>query len=298
MFEKVLVAVDFSAYSQNILSSIRDIPGIQEVVLLHVVDATHPSRHGWSHEPEIENVKIRLAEKKAGLERYGLKVSVHIDVIVSVITEGDVAHAILEAAEEQKVSLIVLGARGIHPVRELLLGSVSSTVLRNATTHVLIFHAGAGACPPGNEPALQGQLFSRILVPTDFSGPSEDTLSLVAALPGAREIVLLHVVTGAESRRDPWAVSAEEAKDRLDAMGKGPARDGLTVTSRVRIGDPAGMIQSVAAEDAVSLIAMNAFGTGLLREMLLGSTTFTVVRKAEVPVLVVRSKPDPENNGE
>ena len=44
MFEKVLVALDFSVYSQKILDRITEIPGIQEVVLLHVVDATRPSR--------------------------------------------------------------------------------------------------------------------------------------------------------------------------------------------------------------------------------------------------------------
>ena len=46
MFEKVLVALDFSAYSQKILDCISEIPGIEEVVLLHVVDATNPSKLG------------------------------------------------------------------------------------------------------------------------------------------------------------------------------------------------------------------------------------------------------------
>jgi hypothetical protein len=49
MFRKVLVALDFSAYTQRILDCISEIPGIEEVVLLHVVDATHPSKLGWSH---------------------------------------------------------------------------------------------------------------------------------------------------------------------------------------------------------------------------------------------------------
>lgn len=85
-----------------------------EVVLLHVVDATHPSRHGWTQGPEIENARIRLAEKKEMLENSGLKVQVYVDVIVSVITEGDVAQAILETAASCNISLIVAGARGIR----------------------------------------------------------------------------------------------------------------------------------------------------------------------------------------
>lgn len=289
MFSKVLVALDFSPSSQNILDRIREIPGVREVVLLHVVDATHPSRRGWTHGPEIENAKLRLAEKKADLEKAGLKVQATVDVIVSVITEGDVARAILEAAETHRVSLIVVGARGINPIRELLLGSVSSSVLRHAKTHVLVFHSRT--CPPDTASPSQ-ELFSKLLVPTDFSRSAGETLSLVAAIPGIRDLILLHVISRAESEPEIEA-SVAETRDRLDAMKKELKNAGLTVLSRIRIGDPAEMILSVAADDAPSLVALNAFGTGLLREMLLGSTTFTVVRKAEIPVLVIRSEPEP-----
>ena len=48
MFEKVLVALDFSQYSQKILNRVSEIPGISEVVLLHVIDATSPSRLEWT----------------------------------------------------------------------------------------------------------------------------------------------------------------------------------------------------------------------------------------------------------
>ena len=48
MFKKVLVALDFSPSSQKILDRISEIPGIQEVVLVHVVDATRPARLDWT----------------------------------------------------------------------------------------------------------------------------------------------------------------------------------------------------------------------------------------------------------
>jgi hypothetical protein len=44
MFEKVLVALDFSVYSQKILDRISEIPGIQEVILVHIVDTNRPAR--------------------------------------------------------------------------------------------------------------------------------------------------------------------------------------------------------------------------------------------------------------
>ncbi len=38
MFEKVLFPIDFSEYAHKTLECIREIPGIKEVVLLHVID--------------------------------------------------------------------------------------------------------------------------------------------------------------------------------------------------------------------------------------------------------------------
>jgi nucleotide-binding universal stress UspA family protein len=49
------------------------------------------------------------------------------------------------------------------------------------------------------------------------------------------------------------------------------------------------MILSVADEGDVSLIAMSAFGLDWIRELVLGSTTFTVVRKTKKPVLIIRT---------
>ena len=173
MFEKVLVALDFSSYSQKILDRVPEIPGIREVVFLHVVDATHPSRRGWTHGPHIENAKILMDEKKEALEKHGLKVTIHVDVIVNVITQGTIAQSILEIADKENVSLIVMGARGINPIQELLLGSVSSTVLRDAGMSVLIIRDTSLLSTTVSDRPL----FSSVLVPTDFSRPSDDVIS-------------------------------------------------------------------------------------------------------------------------
>lgn len=291
MFRKVLVALDFSAYTQRILDCISEIPGIKEVVLLHVVDATHPSKLGWSHTPYIENAKLLMTEKKEFLENLGLKVHIYVDIIVNVITQGTVSSAILEAAETNKVSLIVMGARGINPIQELLLGSVSSSVIRHAHTNVLIMHfnpaqENTDVCP---DPSSK-KLFSKILVPTDFSPSAIDTLSFIKTIPAIQTIVLLHVVNRAESHQG-IETSVSEARNRLADIKKELTGSsiGISVNLHVRVGDPTEMILSVAREDDVSLIAMSAYGTDRVREMLVGSTTFTLVRRTRKPVLVVRA---------
>lgn len=288
MFEKVLVALDFSAYSRKVLDCISGIPGVREVVLIHVVDATHPSKLGWTHEPYIENAKLRMAEKKEALEHLGLKVRVNVEVIVNVITQGTVSRAILEAAETHRVSLIVMGARGINPIQELLLGSVSSSVLRHAATSVLILHfrpapdeGGKPACVPDQA------LFSDVLIPTDFSRHAGDTFTFMKTIPGIREMILLHVVDKAESHQE-IAAAVQDAKTRLARMEQECAASGISAKVHVRVGDPTEMALSVAEEDNVSLIAIGAYGTDRVREMLLGSTAFTIVRRTRRPVLVIR----------
>ena len=291
MFDKVLVALDFSSYSQKILDHVPEIPGIREAVFLHVVDATHPSRLGWTHGPHIENAKILMDEKKEALEKHGLKVTIHVDVIVNVITQGTIAQSILEIADNENVSLIVMGARGINPIQELLLGSVSSTVLRDAGMSVLIIRDTSLL----STTVTDRPLFSNVLVPTDFSRPSDDVIAVLKTLEGMKKVALLHVVSRAESKAE-IREGVADAKTRLTALQQDLAADGIMATPRVRIGDPTEMILSVAEEEDVSLIAMNAHGTDRLRSLILGSTTFTVVRRAKKPVLIVRTEKKDETD--
>jgi nucleotide-binding universal stress UspA family protein len=53
------------------------------------------------------------------------------------VREGPAAHVILQVADEEDASLIVLGTRGPSSAAELLLGSVSTEVLRLARCPVL-----------------------------------------------------------------------------------------------------------------------------------------------------------------
>ena len=290
MFEKVLIALDFSPYSQKILDHISEIPGIQEVILLHVINESQPARveltDGHFH---IEDPKILLKEKKEFLENLGLMVRISVDVIVSAITQGPVSQAILEIAETENVSLIVIGARGINPIQELLLGSVSSSVIRYAKTNVLLLHFSPEPDSPDTSPGPSRQkLFSKVLAPTDFSKPAGDVLALVQTIPGIAELILLHVVNRAESQPQ-IEVSVNEAQARLEEIKKEFTGAGVDVKLRVCVGDPTEMILSLSEEEDVSLIAMSAYGTDWLRNFLLGSTTFTVVRRSKRPVLIIRT---------
>ncbi len=210
-----------------------------------------------------------------------------MDILVDTITQGNVSTAILETAEANQVSLIIVGARGANPIKELLLGSVSSTVLRRAGTSVLILPGVSETVDSDHSGSLSRlELFSKVPVPTDFSESAMDAFSMIKSIPGIRELVLLNVVTKAESQSE-IETSVMEAQSRLEGM-KREISAGITTRIHVRVGDPAGMIDSVARDEGVSLISMSAHGTDWLHEMVLGSTTFSVLRKTKRPVLVIR----------
>jgi nucleotide-binding universal stress UspA family protein len=55
---------------------------------------------------------------------------------------GDPAKVLVKQSE--RLGLLVLGSRGYGPIKSVLLGSVSSYVLRNARCPVLVVPRGAG----------------------------------------------------------------------------------------------------------------------------------------------------------
>jgi len=288
MFEKVLLPTDFSPDSQRVLGYVKDIPGVRNVTLLHVVDATRPSRRGWEHGPHRENAKILLDENRQALEKNGVQAEVIIEAIVNTITQGDIPLTILEKAETESVSLIMMGARGKNTIQNILLGSVSANVIRHAKTPVLLMRFP----PDSREGENRPNLFSRILVPVDFSEPSRFTLSLLEDLPSTGQVILLHVVDKGESESEIQA-AVKEAKEKLAIITKDLATAGTAAEALVHIGYPPDEINATAERSSATLILMSPQGEGWTRELralFIGSTTNAVIRRAHRPVLIAAGR--------
>jgi nucleotide-binding universal stress UspA family protein len=284
MFEKVLLPTDFSPDSQRVLGYVKDIPGIREVLLLHVVDATHPSRRGWEHGPHIENAKILMEENRQALEREGVKAEVAIETIVNTITQGDIPLTILEKASAENVSLIMMGARGKNTIQSILLGSVSANVIHRAKTPVLLMRFPAETSAGEKRP----DLLSRILVPVDFSEPSRKSLALLKGLRSAGKVILLHVVDKGESEAE-IKTAVKEATEKLAIIKKDITAAGFLVEAMVHVGYPPDEINATAERAGATLILISPQGEGWTRELralFIGSTTNAVVRWAHRPVLI------------
>ena len=84
----------------------------------------------------------KLAEAARALAQHGaeLAISAGLDASADAVpaTARGTADAILEAAEQMHAGMIALGARGLSPLRSLLLGSVSHAVVQHAHRPVLV----------------------------------------------------------------------------------------------------------------------------------------------------------------
>jgi len=140
-------------------------------------------------------------------------------------------------------------------------------------------------------------MYRRILVAVENSGADRtiiDHVSALARLTGA-ELLLVHVADGWAARNyDQLKLrESEEMKaDRgyLDQLqGELHAR-GLTVETRLAMGDPATELIKVSQEQNVDLIAMSTHGHRFIKDILLGATADKVRHVVKVPVLLLRAR--------
>jgi len=144
--------------------------------------------------------------------------------------------------------------------------------------------------------------FARILVPTDFSPPSEAALVTARAMAArfGASIHLVHIV------EDPYTTVAfateaygfmppgvketweREAQAHLASQLTAADRTAYRATTSVIFGPIAQTIVDHAREYDMDLIVMGTHGRGGVAHLLLGSVAERVVRTATCPVLTVR----------
>lgn len=136
MFRKILFANEGSPAGDRALLYVEHLARLEnaEVVVVHVFEV--PGRYA-----AIEAFDdLRASFEKAAwaivddavqeLEKGSVRAR-------GMVREGPPAQIILQVAEEESASLIILGTRGPSSAAELLLGSVSTEVLRRARCPVL-----------------------------------------------------------------------------------------------------------------------------------------------------------------
>lgn len=140
-------------------------------------------------------------------------------------------------------------------------------------------------------------MYKRILVAVENSQADRTIVSHasdLAKLTGA-ELLLVHVADGWAARnfdqlklRESEEMKADRAY--LDRLETELVARGLTVSTKLAMGDPATELIRTAEEQRVDLIAMSTHGHRFLADLLHGTTADKVRHLVKVPVLLLRAQ--------
>jgi len=234
-----------------------------------------------------EEAKPKLDEQVQKIREAGGEVSeAHVRV-------GLPDAEIVGLAEELEARLVVLGSRGLGPLKRVLMGSVSDSVVRHAHCPVLVVRGDGREreYPPG-----------RILLATDGSEEAETAARAAVEIATATgsELHILFALFVDETlpyphpyARERWEASVERAKRRarefVDEQAERIEDEGGRVKdAHLAFGTPEQEIVKLGEELDAGLIVLGSRGQGGIRRALMGSVSESVVRHAHCPVLVVR----------
>jgi nucleotide-binding universal stress UspA family protein len=85
-------------------------------------------------------------------------------------------------------------------------------------------------------------------------------------------------------------VGAETAESRakLDQARQTLEQAGFEAPAMILPGEPESVLSQYQKENQIDLLIMGAYGHSRIRQLLIGSTTTAMLRKSEIPILLLR----------
>ncbi|ACS89727.1 Universal stress protein [Thermococcus sibiricus MM 739] len=248
--------------------------GAKKLYLVHIVDITATDIEA------VELMKIDEEELNRIAEEIRAK-GIDVEPMVKI---GIPSLEIAEIAQENNVDLVLVPSKGENILRQMLLGSTASNLVRATKKPVLLVKYEWDE----EEEKIKclsncREIFKRPIVALDFSECSEKVLNVVKKFEELiEEITLIHVVD--YGRAEELEKNIENAKAKLEEFSrlfKAPVKSEVLagIASRSILG-------SALARDS-SIIVMGKKGRSVIKDLLLGSTAERVVRDSKLPVLLV-----------
>ncbi len=221
---KTLLAVDGSDHSNEAVRALQFFAQAERLTLLHVLSS---SKSVFSMMATREDMgaftareKIIREDGERLLDRVQSLLPKHAGPATKYLQIGSPEEVVVSMAREQKADLIVMGARGLGPIKERLFGSVSHNILTLASCAILIVHGPVKAMKQILLP-LQGpsdaEAAVRFLQLKPFHDPVEVTLLTV--LPAAEPPGPGDAATAYAEILEKQADSIKGTAERLRALG-------------------------------------------------------------------------------
>lgn len=283
-----LLAVDGSDNAYEAVRALKYFSRADTLTLLHVLDVPRPAYPMMV--PEVAEELYRTVEKgmredgQRLLERVASLLPAGAGPVDKRLGVGSPAEVIVKEADQGKVDLILMGSRGVGPVKEQLFGSVSHRVLTLASAATCIVSAPMKA-------------LNRVLLPLQDPDDAEAATKFLSTKP-FRGDVELTLFTVFPTPIAPWPLGTGMASPIQQGLDS--AKDFLTLTASKLIplgyntrtlavqGAPTSMIMLEADKLRPDLIIMGTHGRKGLSRFVLGSTSHALLHSARYPILVYR----------
>jgi nucleotide-binding universal stress UspA family protein len=280
-----LLAVDGSDNAYEAVHALKYVARSEQLSLLHALNVPRPAYPMMLPEVAEEIYKtLEQSMREDGerlLNRVQSLLPLHAGPSTKYLRIGSPAETIVSMAEEQKADLIVMGARGLGPVKERLLGSVSHRILTLAHCATLIVNGPVKA-------------MKQILLPLQGPFDAEAAIRFLQLKPfhDAVELTLLTVLPSTEP---PWPGDAaaaaasteilEEQADYIEGVAARLRAIGYQAHGVAVVGTPSTMILQEATTLRSDLILMGTRGRQGITRFVLGSVSHAILHKTPCPVL-------------
>ena len=288
MFKRVLVPLDQSDLSERVLPIAQCLADYfdSKIDLVYVVSTdgeTLPEDVAAEVQKEAEDYLKGIVDSWSS-DNEAVKIEANV-------LEGYPASTIIEQAESQDDTLILMSTHGYSGVQRLLLGSVAGKVVQAAETPVLLIPAGA------TNPKGELVEFKRLIIPLDGSELAESILPYAINLCKTLDMELILVrayhpsFPGSTIRmREVSQIVHDSAENYITDIAEKMRKEGLKdVSYKVLKGLAAEQITNFAVETPNSVTALCTHGRHGISRWMLGSVANAVIHCAEEPVLVIRA---------
>lgn len=295
---RILVPVDGSVHSRRALRFIREVG---------TLTGTMPEVEVLSVQSFVSDGMARMfgAEAvRAAYEDEGRKVFEELredlkplNVVREEVAFDDPGRSVAQAAEDFAADLIIMGSRGLNPVKGFFMGSFTNTVLSQTKRPVLLLRDTTPAPKSGKlrvGVALDGSAYGRAAVdfviqkPEFFGNASYELINvtpdysyLADTSPDVSDTLGHESFSRAyeEVQKSVFSDTIRESLDRFETAGK-------TVKAVHLEGDP-GKVIAAYAKYNLDMLVMGSHGRGNFTAAVLGSVAMHVAAKTDLPILVI-----------
>ena len=270
--EKILIPCDFSEQAINAFRLAIDIAHASgaEVHLLHVIELPIMHDDVLTPLPSFDENLLKELSERAEIKMIELKKEFKNEhlFMTTKVEFGPIVLTITNYQEENKITLIVMGTKGVSGIEEVLIGSTAEKVVRHAACPVIAV----------KRRTMAGEL-KHIVFPNSLEEGQEDLVLHVKALQNVLNATLHMVWIDTTDKSDDHSL----IKQQLEEFAKRFMLKDYTINVFKANDRETGIINFTHWINA-SMIAMGTHARKGLSHLFKGSITEDVVNHVDCPI--------------